>query len=438
MALSIKDRIYQETETEGTGKLTLTNVKEGYQGFVALPNGSTTYYCITNDKDWEVGQGQYIMDGADTLTRELISSSTGALINLKGGSSVFCTYPAEKGVLLNFDGNIQLPASNVRFKNTTSDQVTSPVIITEAVIVDGTAGTEGDLAKLLDVYTKDEIKDIEDAQNKEIAETYLSKKVGGTIKDSVIIDEPTQDVAYSSFTIKGRVGGSDGSTLLKDFHYSKTDTETNDAVQYFGTQISDSSIMNKGQIASLIGSTSLPITGGEGFKMQGDLDMGDHRIISMSDPIKNSDAATKFYVDLQNKGQDKVSLYIKEATRRTDGGISENQFVTNSDFQATTNEFYFLNAYNAQQVRKNVNDYETSRTAKITIYAAEDGKKVYTGFIKSIVAEGGNAKVTTNPLFVKLSYAWSFSEKAYAVVIENLVERSSTVKDKLKQTKEVK
>jgi len=109
MALNIKDRIYQETATEGTGTLVLTNVKEGYQGFVALANGSQTYYCITNDESWEVGQGQYINDGTDTLSRTLLSSSTGALLALKGNSSVFCTYPAEKGVLLNLDGNIQLP-----------------------------------------------------------------------------------------------------------------------------------------------------------------------------------------------------------------------------------------------------------------------------------------------------------------------------------------
>ena len=153
MALNIKDRIYQETSTEGTGTLVLTNVKEGYQGFVALPNGSQTYYCITNDAGWEVGEGQYIMDGRDTLSRTLLSSSTGDLLDLKGNSSVFCTYPAEKGVLLNFDGNIQLPNVNTRFKNLTSDQVTSPVVITEAVIVDGTAGSGGDLAALLDVYT---------------------------------------------------------------------------------------------------------------------------------------------------------------------------------------------------------------------------------------------------------------------------------------------
>ena len=114
MSLNIKDRIYQETATEGTGTLTLTAVKDGYQGFVALPNGSTTYYCITNDEAWEVGQGQYLNDGTDTLSRTLLSSSTGALLDLKGNSSVFCTYPAEKGVILNFDGNIYLPNANIQ------------------------------------------------------------------------------------------------------------------------------------------------------------------------------------------------------------------------------------------------------------------------------------------------------------------------------------
>jgi len=114
MSLNIKDRIYQETETEGTGTLTLIATKQGYQGFVALPNGSTTYYCITNNTDWEVGQGQYLNAGTDTLSRTLLSSSTGALLNLKGASSVFCTYPAEKAVLLNFDGNIYLPNANIQ------------------------------------------------------------------------------------------------------------------------------------------------------------------------------------------------------------------------------------------------------------------------------------------------------------------------------------
>jgi hypothetical protein len=136
--------------------------------------------------------------------------------------------------------------------------------------------------------------------------------------------------------------------------------------------------------------------------------------------------------------KERRSLYIKEATRRTDGGIDDNQFVTNSDFQATTTEFNFKNAYTSARVRKDVNNYESTGSAKVTIYSADDGTKVYMGLIESIVAEDGNAKVTVNPLFVQPSYAWSFSSKAYAIIIEDVVEKSSTLRDKLKQTKEVK
>ena len=400
MALELKDRIWTLCTNTGTSDIIVGEPKEGYQNWANITLGATVYYTIVDDVNWEVGYGQYLdRAGTKQITRNLLSSSSGDKIELSGNGSVFLTYPSEKAVILNVDGNIQLPNANTKFKNITSDQVTSPVVITEAVIVDGTAGTEGDLAKLLDVYTKDEIKDIEEAQNKEIAETYLSKVDGGTIKDSVVIDEPTQDADYSAFTLMGRIDGTNGRTLLKDFHYSRTSPEENDAIQYFGTQISDSSIMNKGQIAELV---------------DGEI----------------AEAVKAF--------KERRSLYIKEATRRTDGGIDDNQFVTNSDFQATTTEFYFKNAYTSARSRKDVSNYESTGSAKVTIYSADDGIKVYMGLIESIVAEDGNAVVTTNPLFVQPSYAWSFSSKAYAIIIEDVVEKSSTLRDTLKQTKEVK
>jgi len=400
MALELKDRIYTNCANVGTSDIIIGAPKEGYQGWDVITLGATVYYTITDDTQWEVGYGQYLdRAGTKQITRNLLSSSSGSKIVLSGLASVFLTYPSEKAVILNTDDNIQLPASNVNFKNITSNQVTSPVIMTEAVIVDGTAGTEGDLAKLLDVYTKDEVDDIEKAQNKEISETYLSTIDGGTIKNSVIINEPRQDADYSAFTLMGRIDGTNGRTLLKDFHYSRTSPEKNDAIQYFGTQISDLSIMNKGQIAELV---------------DGDI----------------AEAVKAF--------KERHSLYIKEATRRTDGGIDDNQFVTNSDFQATTTEFYFKNAYTSARSRKDVNNYESTGSAKVTIYSADDGTKVYMGLIESIVAEDGNAKVTVNPLFVQPSYAWSFSSKAYAIIIEDVVEKSSTLRDKLKQTKEVK
>ena len=163
MALELKDRIYTECVSTGTDDAWIGAVKEGYQGWEAITPNATVYYTITDDISWEVGYGEYVNafgagDKADkAIKRNLLSSNTGALLDLSGNASIFLTYPSEKAVILNTDGNIQLPEANARFKHSTSDQVTSPVIATEAVIVDGTAGSDGDLARLLNVYTKDEI-----------------------------------------------------------------------------------------------------------------------------------------------------------------------------------------------------------------------------------------------------------------------------------------
>ena len=154
MALELKDRIYTDCVSTGTGDAWIGAVKEGYQGWEAITPNATVYYTITDDISWEVGYGEYVnaFGAGDKATkaikRNLLSSSTGSLLYLSGNASIFLTYPSEKAVILNTDGNIQLPEANARFKHLTSDQVTSPVVVTEAVIEDGTAGSDGDLAKL--------------------------------------------------------------------------------------------------------------------------------------------------------------------------------------------------------------------------------------------------------------------------------------------------
>ena len=191
MSLYIKDRIYQETSTEGTGKLTLTNVKEGYQGFISLPNGSTTYYCITNGAAWEVGQGQYVNDGTNTLTRTLLSSSTKALLDLKGNSSVFCTYPAEKAVLLNFDGNIYLPDANIQGQKFIGDGSSLTGIPTFDNTYDKTEIDAQQNAQDVQIETK-----IDDAPDD--GETYArnNKTWVGISDSSGIPDAPVDDLMY--------------------------------------------------------------------------------------------------------------------------------------------------------------------------------------------------------------------------------------------------
>ena len=99
MALVVKDRVKETTNTLGTGTVTLLGAATGFQSFSVIGDGNTTYYTIVSGNDWEVGIGTYTVSGT-TLSRDTIleSSNGGAAITLSNGSSVFCTYPAEKSV----------------------------------------------------------------------------------------------------------------------------------------------------------------------------------------------------------------------------------------------------------------------------------------------------------------------------------------------------
>ena len=97
MALVVKDRIKETTNTTGTGTLTLNGAADGFQSFSAVGDGNTTYYAIISANDWEVGIGTYTASGT-TLSRDTVleSSNGGSLLNITGTSDVFVTYPAEK------------------------------------------------------------------------------------------------------------------------------------------------------------------------------------------------------------------------------------------------------------------------------------------------------------------------------------------------------
>jgi len=98
MALVLKDRVKETTTTQGTGAITLLGAVQGYQGFSSIGVGNTTYYCIQDTADWEVGIGTV---GAGSLTRDtvLASSANGSLVGFGSGvKDVFCTYPAGKSV----------------------------------------------------------------------------------------------------------------------------------------------------------------------------------------------------------------------------------------------------------------------------------------------------------------------------------------------------
>jgi hypothetical protein len=111
MAIVLKDRVKETTTTTGTGTLTLTGAVAGYQSFDAIGSGSQTYYTIVDNENdtWEVGIGTYTSGGSRTLTRATIisSSNAGSAVNFAAGTKdVFITYPAEKAIYEEANGNV--------------------------------------------------------------------------------------------------------------------------------------------------------------------------------------------------------------------------------------------------------------------------------------------------------------------------------------------
>lgn len=162
--IELKDRIYTNCDTVGTGNIVVGMPREGYQGWDVISNGNTVYYCIIADTQWEVGYGVK----TDTeITRNILASSMGELMSLDGSASVFCTYPAEKSVVLDTDGN--LPVSKDIIAGgiiESSSVVKAPMIVTDAVLVGGDADDEGaEITEILDVYTKGEVDKLQSDQD---------------------------------------------------------------------------------------------------------------------------------------------------------------------------------------------------------------------------------------------------------------------------------
>ena len=111
MAFITNDRVKETTATTGTGTVTLAGAATHFEAFSAIGNTNTTYYCIVHENtsydEWEVGYGVYTSSGT-TLTRTAVTSSNGdALVSFTAGTkSVFCTLPAEKGVIKDTSGNL--------------------------------------------------------------------------------------------------------------------------------------------------------------------------------------------------------------------------------------------------------------------------------------------------------------------------------------------
>ena len=150
MALVLKDRVRETTTTTGDGTITLAGAVTGFQTFTSvLSNGDTTYYCITDGTDFEVGKGTFTSSGT-TLARDTVleSSNSGSKVDWGVGTrDVFITQPAEKAVYLDNSGNIDTAngsnLTNLNASNLASGTVPNARLDQQLQDVAGLAVTNG-------------------------------------------------------------------------------------------------------------------------------------------------------------------------------------------------------------------------------------------------------------------------------------------------------
>ena len=112
MTLIIADRVKETTITSGTGRITLSGATfGGFQSFSeSIGDGNTTYYCIQNESQFEIGIGEY-RSSDNTLSRDTIfqSSNNDNKINIDGVGIVFCVVPADRLVYKDEQDSVIFP-----------------------------------------------------------------------------------------------------------------------------------------------------------------------------------------------------------------------------------------------------------------------------------------------------------------------------------------
>ena len=145
MALIVNDRVKETSTTTGTGTFDLDGAADGFETFVSgIGTGNSTYYCIFGGTEFEVGQGTVTDATPDTLSRDIVISSSNGdnLVDFSvGDKQVFCTLPARKTPSPSMDATTYVTTHSTTIsedQTMESGVLAGPVTITGNVTATGT------------------------------------------------------------------------------------------------------------------------------------------------------------------------------------------------------------------------------------------------------------------------------------------------------------
>jgi hypothetical protein len=174
----IVDLVHQTTNTTGTGTLTLGPAVTGFRTFAGagIADGTIVSYGIQNGTNREVGWG--IVGGSGTtLTRNLIASTTGSLLNLSGSSVV--------GGVAN-SGDFTLADDAVTYAKI--QNVTANSILARAAATDGDVGAIALAAsQLFGRGATGDLAPIVLGTNLSMSGTTLNAAAGGIGKQTIFV-----------------------------------------------------------------------------------------------------------------------------------------------------------------------------------------------------------------------------------------------------------
>ena len=107
------NRAKMNTNSTGTGTITLTTADTGYQTFAAagVSDGDVVQYVIEEGTNWEIGSGTYSSSGTSLTRTPSESSGGGSAITLAGAAKVFISSIADDFTKLQLGGTTKIAAA---------------------------------------------------------------------------------------------------------------------------------------------------------------------------------------------------------------------------------------------------------------------------------------------------------------------------------------